>query len=284
MPDPPPLPGDRSDEPPVPPPLPGSPSYASSMESEGLGSLSVGTLPEEPTWFAALEELGFEEDTEVAVAAGLNLVAQIEGRKIRIHASRRTRTRHVGEMNYRVYHGHRIEMTAETSVCTRCAISIPRTKVERWGARTNRWVGAKEVEGACDPLTTWATEPEWAGPFLGRPDVRDEIGILFPKDDLPPNVGLKWWPGFLTYSQRLDIKKVNASRMRGWLEAVCRLAELAEASPPSREVELNRWERWSLEKPLQAGCVLIGGLFAILILLGLLFSGILVGIAFFLSR
>lgn len=264
--EPPPLPGSRDSGTPTPPPLPTSETA-------------------EPSWLDALYEMGFTDDTDVAIKAGLNLIAEIDGVTVRLHASRRSRTRYAGEdLSYRVYHGHRIELTAKTGVGTRLAISFPQSGVERWAAKSNRWFGTTHLPGVLPPFTVWASEPEWAGPFLQKEETVGELNTLLPANDLPPNIGLKWWPGFLTYSQRLNIKKVNAEKMTAWVNSLVRLTKIAEANPPRTRVELNRWERWSLEKPMQAGCLLVGAFLAFFMLLAFLVVGALLAISYAMSR
>ncbi|MDF1740930.1 MAG: hypothetical protein P1U86_17340 [Verrucomicrobiales bacterium] len=261
-----------------PPPLPG-------RSGAGPPPLPSGVDPGD--WLTPLMAMGLEHDTEAPIQAGLNLRGTVDGHIVKVHASRRSRTRYAGEIRYRSYHGHRIEISVTTSVMTRCAISRPANAFERWAARTNRWFGAAEVERkgeACDFLTIWATEKRWVEPFLNRSDVQEKIQILFPESDLPPNVGLKWWPGFLTYSQRIDITRVNAAKMTRWVRSLVELAALAEASPPTVEVPLNRWERWSLDQPILAGCAVVGSLFAIVIIIGLAVTAALIGLSFAMSR
>ncbi len=268
MANPPPLPDPNGAEP---PPLP---SVVRGRENHG-------------DWIAPLMAMGLENDSEAPIQSGLNLCGTVDGHVVKVHASRRSRTRYAGEIRYRAYHGHRIEITVTTPVMTRCALSRPTSGLERWGARTNRWFGASEVErkgDACDFLTIWATEPGWVESFLNRSDVKERIRILLPELDLPPNVGLKWWPGFLTYSQRIDITRVDAAKMTLWVRSLVQLAALAEASPPAVVVSLNRWERWSLKQPILAGCLLVGAIFAIVILLGLVFTAALIGLSVLASR
>ena len=238
-------------------------------------------------WIGALHALGLEHDSEAPIQSGLNLRGMIDGHVVKVHASRRSRTRYSGEIRYRIYHGHRIEITVVTSVLTRCSLSRPTSSLERWGARTNRWFGATEVQrkgGVCDFLTIWASEPEWVESFINRSDVKEKIQVLLPESELPPNIGLKWWPGFLTYSQRIDITRVDAAKMTDWVRRLVELAALAEANPPTVQVPLNRWERWSLERPILAGCSVVGAIFAIAILAGLLFTAALIGLSVSMSR
>ncbi len=261
-----------------PPPLPGR---------KGKGPPPLPSNIDPADWLAPLMAMGLEPDTDAPALSGLNLRGTVDEHPLKVHVSRRSRTRYAGDIRYRTYHGHRIEITVTTPVMTRCAISHPANALERWAARTNRWFGASEVEkkgDTCDFLTIWATEQRWVEPFLNRSDVEERIRILFPESDLPPNVGLKWWPGFLTYSQRIDITRVNAAKMTSWVRSLVELAALAEASPPTVKVPLNRWERWSLDQPVVAGCVVVGSLFAIIIVIGLVFTAALIGLSFAMSR
>lgn len=263
MADPPPLPGQQRA---VPPPLPSA--------DDGRD------------WLAALQALGLEHDSEAPIQSGLNLRGTIDGHVVKVHASRRSRTRYAGEIRYRSYHGHRIEITVLTSVLTRCALSRPTSGLEHWAARTNRWFGAKEVErkgDACEFLTIRASEPEWVEAFLNRPEVKESMRVLLPESDLPPSIGLKWGPGFLTYSQRIDITRVDAAKMTDWVRRLVQLAALAEADPPTVEIQLNRWERWSLQLPVLAGCLIVAAVFTIVILAGLVFTAALIGLSMLVS-
>ena len=214
MPLPPPLPDSDDSKNSGPPPLPSSPT-------------EKANAADPKDWLGALYRMGFREEEGTPKLAGLNLVGEFEGRILKVHASRRSRTRYAGEIRYRTYHGHRIEFNAETTVKTRCAMSELRSPLAQWAAKSNRWFGAKEIPSPASSLerySIWASEPEWAGRFLAKPETASPLSCLLPEADTPPNIGLKWWPGFLTYSQRIDIQRVNAARMESWVRALLALA------------------------------------------------------------
>ena len=72
--------------------------------------------------------------------------------------------------------------------------------------------------------------------------------------------------------------------MTDWTHRLVQLAALAEADPPRVEVQLNRWERWSLQQPVLAGCLVVASVFAIVILAGLVFTAALIGLSVLVSR
>lgn len=166
----------------IPPPLPPDRGSRTERSSDGEG------------WDGALRALGLAPDPKGL--AGLNYIGERNGRAVKVHCSRRTRTRYSGEIRRTVYAGHRLEFRLATPVKTRLAISKPRSALERWGARTNRWFGASEIrEGEmARHFTIWASEPDWAIRFLDDPGAREAARRLLPVENLPPNIGLKWSP------------------------------------------------------------------------------------------
>ncbi len=232
--------------------------------------------------------MGFVDNPDAPFGVGLNLKAKLGNHLFTVHVSRQSKTRYAagGDISWRAYHGHRFEFNVATPVSTRCAISRPASALERWVARSNRWFKTSEVTqvgGACNGMAIWASEPEWASSFLNSTRAQESLAKLFPKDDLAPNIGLKWWPGFVTYSMRVDFTKIDADGMRSRMDALLDLVRAAECFPPRGIVQPNRWERFATAHPVPAGCLVIGLIFGLVIGISVLFSAFLVGITSLLS-
>lgn len=243
-------------------------------------------VPKKTNWMEeCFQELGLAPDPKGL--AGMNYIGIYRSREWKIHCSVRKRTKYTSaDTSRRVYHGHRLEIEAHTSVGTRLNVVCPQSGLERWIAKTNRRFGAHLIENTGLPaiFQVWANEKPWAETFVRKAEFARLINVMMPANDLAPNIGLKWWPGRLSFSQRQAIGKIDAEKLTNWIDAVADLAELAENNPPTQQMELNRFEKFAQKNPLGAGCLIFGSLFAIVILIAFLFVGILLGISFLLSK
>lgn len=243
-------------------------------------------VPPADNWFEeTLQDLGLTKAKQSM--SGLDYSGKYRGREWKIHLSRRTRTKYSGSnVRRQVYIGHRLEIEARTSVGTRLTIACPTNGLQRWVAKFNAKFGATLIENniLAPPLQVWANEPQWAERFIRIPEFATLVGKLMEADRLTSGIGLKWWPERLSFSQRIFISKVNAENLKEWINAVSNLAELAEADPPSQKVELNRWEKFSLDNPMGAGCAILGILFAVLMLVSALFVGFLLLVSWLMTK
>jgi hypothetical protein len=218
---------------------------------------------------------------------GINFEGEMEGRHWKFHCSRRSRTRYQGEIRQRVYYGHRIEIEVSTTVSTRLTFARLQSAFERLVARTNRWFGAQPAPAtevlASGGYQIWTAEPEWTSRILSDPAIHGAIVTLLMPAEIPPNIGLKWWPGRITFSQRLNIRTVTESDFESWFAALKILAEEAEKTQPSKTIPLNAWEKWAIRSPLMAGCSMAALIFVLVIGFSFVVVGLLVLLAVLVS-
>ena len=132
---------------------------------------------------------------------------------------------------------------------------MPRSLLEKMLARTNRWFGAVKVsdlDAFYHAFEIWTADPAWTGAYLADDRVRKAVAALFPDGDLPPNIGLRLWPGRWTFSQHTALGRITPEAVKAWVEALTTLASVAEMAPPETEVKLNRFETLSVENPTAA--------------------------------
>lgn len=212
--------------------------------------------------------LGF---VETKALAGRNYLATVEGRQIKVHCSMRRRTKYISEnIRYRQYAGHRLEINIDTNLKTRLAIATRvRGILGIIVSRTNRWFGSVKIWNA-DPFyykfDVWAADAEWSRLFLSDGRVLRQMRELFP-DDLPPNIGIKFFPGKLSFSQRTALQNITPEKTRQWLNALFYLANFAESAPPQKISELTWFEKKSEENPLAVSLALAFVLLGVPVLL-----------------
>ncbi len=176
----------------------------------------------------------------------------------------------------------------ETPVSTRLSVSWVKSGFSRWVARQiDRSLKARELAPLPSLENSFgvsASEPEWALRFLQPPEVAAALARINPLKDQLKVFSLKWSPGDLALSQIIGLQEINGLRLEEWLEDLLELAALAEADPPARVAELTRWEKWVKRQAVLAGCLFIATLGAAIILLGLILSALLIGLAVSISR
>lgn len=205
------------------------------------------------------------------------------GRTLSVDMSRRSRTRYAGEIRYRRYHGHRLNVNLSTSRQTRLIIFPPALGM-RLFAQTNRFFGLKQLTNrpaALAHLEVWAADLPWAENFLADTAVQAQLSRLFPPDDLPPNVALNLRPGSWLYSLRASLADLQPPQLDAWLAALLALAELAEAAPDPLVVSRPNWlEIQSRERPWLVGCGFIGLIVGLVLLCSFCFVALLLLVSF----
>lgn len=217
--------------------------------------------------------------------AGQNYLGDINGRILKIHCSVRKRTRYAGEVRYRRYAGHRIEMSFKTDVKTRLVFAPKGTAGMLSGVATfaNRRSGSTKVtdlDPMFDYLDVWAVEPDWARNLLQNGRFRQAILQLMPPDDLPANIGVKLWPGNGSFSQRTAIANFTPESAQQWVTAVTTFATFVEENPPMNEVQPSWLETQNENHPKR---MIIFGVFILLgVPLLILFSCMICALSFIL--
>lgn len=256
----------------IPPPLPTSGADAFDRRKEFEATLSRLGLDRLPSSGLVLQYSGV-----------------MQGRKVGVTLSRRSRTTYAGaDIAMPVYYGHRLDLVIETPVSTRLSVSWTRSGFSRRVARLiDRSLKARRLPPPASlgsSVEVSASEPEWALRFLQRPEAAVALVRLIPNQDLLKVFALKWSPGDLALSQVIDLKGLDGSLLEQWLSDLLELAALAEAYPPSIAADLSQWEKWVKRQPVIAGCLVVATLGASILLLGLIVSALLVGLAIWLSR
>ena len=217
-----------------------------------------------------LTPLGFTRDS--GGLAGQNYLGEVNGRILKFHCSVRKRTRYAGEVRYRRYVGHRIEMSFKTNVKTRLVLAPKGTAGMMSGvaAFANRRTGSIKVTDL-DPmfayLDVWAVEPDWARELLQNGRLQQAILDLMPPENLPANVGVKLWPGNGSFSQRTAIGNLTPESAAQWVTAVTTFADLVEENPPMNEIQPSWLEQKSEQNPTAVGLIMVAALLGIPILL-----------------
>ena len=249
-----------------------------------LATAGAGGLPERMR--AACEPMGL---TRSASSGGETWEGEMGGYRVRIHASLRKRTRYAGEVRYSTYDGHMFEITARTSVRNRLVLSATSPFAGRMGARINRMMSIESVPApvpALAHLVIFAAERTWANRFLSLPDIIDAIGQLAPADDLPPTIGIRLSPACWRCSQQISFEALTPEAVARWCGALLVLVRVAEQSPPASVIEQHWLERRAEQlahNPKQGAWMLLALLTGVILVLGLIFSGLLVGLAVVMS-
>ena len=210
-----------------------------------------------------------------------------KGRTLKADCSYRSRSRYAGPVRYRSYHGHRLNFTMGTPLQTRLILASAGTVAGGIAAFFNRRSGMtlmKDLGPDYAHLTVWAHDPIWVQQLLAQPRALEMINHLLPPGELPPNIAVNLQPDQLLYSQLITLSKVTPGRARNWVTALENLLILAERQPaPGRVAELTWIEKQSRTNPTLVGCAIIGAIFAIVIFLGLAFSGFLLLVSYLLT-
>lgn len=215
--------------------------------------------------------LGF---THTKGMAGENYVREEDGRTIKVHCSRRKRTKYAGDIRYSQYAGHVLEITVTPSVQTRFNIGKTTAAATVLAKGINRIARSKPVHAgeAYKGYEVSASEPAWAEEFLQKPQVRSAVTALIPPDT-EHVAGFRFSPVGCAFTQRLPISDITPEKTALWLENTLRLVEIAEANPPMDTINPNWLER---QTPLVSGLVIVGALLAFFVGMGLCCSLVLV--------
>jgi hypothetical protein len=209
---------------------------------------------------------------------GRKLRGTLDGRTLTGSVSARTSS--AGGTGRRRYAGHRLELTLSTPLPARLVV-FPPSGLRLLVARTNRWLGLREVStaGPLAHLRGWTADVEWAARLLADDQATAAIADLLPPGG-PPSAGLqlepgRWWLSTLDHGER-----VLAVLPRS-LEALFALADRAEALPaPAVPYQPG----WAERHRTLVGVGVLLGCPAFFVLLGLLGATALVLLSHLLAR
>lgn len=215
--------------------------------------------------------LGFEAEDTVA---GQNYVRQDNGRSIKVHCSRRSRTRYAGPVRYRQYAGHQFQIQVSTPVKGRLSFTTSQGCLSGIVRPINRFAGTQPVTDVPDiysHLEIWSADPEWATRLLTHSTMKSAVQTLIPDGqgsapkEGPTSISLKLWPENWAYSMQTSLTTITTQNTAVWLDSLLSLAALAEENPPFHEVEPNWVERNSGKPTFIVALLVIFGLFLLLV-------------------
>lgn len=230
-----------------------------------------------------LTPLGFQLENKLG---GLNYIAKIEGHRVKIHCSIRTKTKYAGEIRYQEYVSHRLEITVETTVKTRLSVSKELNLFPQKFARfLNQKLGSQRVtslEPFYSAYQVWASDIAWAQSFLNLEGMITVMTGLFSRQpNSPLFIAVKLAPESIIFYQQLPAREITPIKLKYWLDAIIYIAQMAERSPPSTVAELTWVEKKVKDNPVKSAIFIMLGLMGIFLLLGLLFVAFLLLIIYF---
>ena len=219
--------------------------------------------------------------TELGLRAHRGLLRKwrgsLDGRDFEANCSRRSRTRYAGRVRLRVPIGFRFSAQLATRISARLLL-VPDGATKGIPAWINRRYGLTPIPVPAElgHLECWAEDRAWAAAVLADTASRRAIADLFRLRPMPRSIALHAKPDGLFFAV-LAPPAPLADAVPGWIDALRRLARQVddELPPPTLVATPNVFER----RPLLMGCLLLGGVVALLAFFGLL----LVGLAFWLG-
>ena len=205
-------------------------------------------------------------------------------RPCQIVLSRQSRTKYAGEIRYRKHLGFRVRIDLDCEVYTR--IYFVRAGMAKSGIlrRIWRWRGLQLIENVpavIDDHVVLAREADWAGALLLDHEAVEAVAELLRRyaGRLSGSVYLE--PGTLAYgSPLLSGARVEADYVENMLDALETISAACERLPqPSRPMKPSKLRAFAREHPLAAAVTMIGGLLGCLLVVTLIGSALLLGLA-----
>ncbi len=214
--------------------------------------------------------LGFERHDgdlgRMGNLAGANYIWEKDGRTIKVHCSRRSRTRYAGEIRYYKYVGHSLSFTISTSVKTRLNVvfgSGISMKVNQMVSNWKKFAHLDDLE-TMDHLDTFAIDGPWARSFFSDTAVRQAITTLMPPTNSYRSARFGFTPNSGGFLVQMNIRDITPDKVRDFFNAINVLMDAAEANLPMDEVEPSWMEQ---QPPRTVAAIWVGGFLAIPILL-----------------
>ncbi len=161
--------------------------------------------------------------------------------------------------------GPTFELFLGCHTATRGGVGRPGATGRRLAAAIFDREPLEPVPGEAEGLTVYAEDPEWMRSFLAAPDCKEALDELLTETDrVSPMLAVG--PEALQYVRRFErLDRITDASVRGWLEALERLARCAETVGPSASgATPSRLETWARKErgrswlPKFFGCLLVG--------------------------
>ncbi|MEM7331256.1 MAG: hypothetical protein AAF490_04120 [Chloroflexota bacterium] len=202
----------------------------------------------------------------VGNVAGANYIWEQNGRTIKVHCSRRSRTLYIGEIRTFRYVGHSLSFTVTTPVKTRLSVLTTggfSKLLMKFASRWNKHVELTDLLSASH-LQTWAIDESWTQDFLSNTAVKSGINALIPEENIYRSARIGFSPHSFNFLAQMNIREITPERVAGFFDAINAILDAAEANPPVKEIEKSWMEQQS---PKTVAAIWVGGFLAIPVLL-----------------
>ena len=214
--------------------------------------------------------LGFERSEGdlggLSNLSGANYIWEKDGRTIKVHCSRRSRARYIGEIRTYKYVGHSLSFSMTTPVKTRLSVITGggfSKAIMSLASNWNKHVQLTDLT-RIDHLDTWVIDEQWARDYFADTAVNNALNTLIPPDNNYRSARFGFTPNKGDFLVQLNVREITPERIAGFFHALNTLMDAAEANPPMTEVEPSWMEQQS---PKTVAAIWIGGFLAIPILL-----------------
>ncbi|MCB9030688.1 MAG: hypothetical protein H6619_06510 [Deltaproteobacteria bacterium] len=206
-----------------------------------------------------------------------------QGREISVLFSKRTRAKyHNQDVRTRQYVGHQVVIEVGTKISTR--FSATRDDVSSKFAQKLRSLVSLEPldvgSGLPQELSLFTCDKEWAREFASDLEAQRVLSGDFLALKNASSIVFGFFPGTdsngtATFSCRMPLSTITLEFCKSTLESMLTLAEASERYRTRKVISPSRVEKLIREKPW----LIFLGLFAVVVLLGVLFSAALIAIA-----
>ena len=219
---------------------------------------------------ASFLPLGFERSEgelgTLSNMSGANYIWQKDGRTVKVHCSRRSRARYIGEIRTYKYVGHSLSFTITTPVKTRLSVITGggfSKAIMRFASNWNKHVQLNDL-ATLEHLETWVIDEPWARAYFADTAVANALNTLIPPDNTYRSARFGFSPNSGNFLAQLNIRDITPEKVADFFQAINTLMDAAEANPPMNEVEPSWMEQQS---PKTVAAIWIGGFLAIPVLL-----------------
>lgn len=248
------------------------------MEISTQSDKSIYRLLDE--WFSAK---GFDVTASGKIISSRQWTGELHGRKVTVSCAPRAKTKYHGEdISRRHYDGHELTIEMPTTRFTRIT-AVPGNApsfggIERFLLKRMQLQHFDPADELYDHLKIHVHDPAWAAGYFVQPAVKTLISAVIPVDEQSISFNLQ--PGLLYFRMRRNLNALTPNRVEKRLNALCQLADLADAMPaPVEPAHRTRFEIMLAENPLKAVLFLIGGILgASVLVVILLISIVLLGL------
>lgn len=218
-------------------------------------------------WFSAK---GFEVTESGKLISSRRWTGELHDRTITVSCSPRAKTKHYGaDVSRRHYDGHELTVEIPISHFTRITV-VPSNApsfggVERFLLKRMGLQHFDPADEVYDNLKIHVYDPAWSAGYLVQPAVKSQISELIPPEE--ESISFNIQPEVLYFRIRRNLNALTPNRVEKRLNALCQLADLADAMPaPVTPAHRTRFEKMLADNPVKAALLLLGGLMGICVL------------------